>query len=57
MVHGTSPEECERFGNEIAEATGMNERALVYSLREFKKTRVRYFVEDEFVIEELQPIS
>jgi len=57
MVHGTSAEECERFGNEIAEATGMDERALVYSLREFKKTRVRYFVEDEFVVEELQPIS
>jgi DNA-binding Lrp family transcriptional regulator len=56
MVHGTSAEECERFGNEIAEATGMNERALVYSLREFKKTRVRYFVEEEFVVEELQPI-
>ncbi|MBH66290.1 MAG: AsnC family protein [Chloroflexi bacterium] len=57
MVHGTSEEECERFGEEIADATGMNERQLVYSLREYKKTRVRYFVEDEFVIEELQPIS
>ena len=57
MVHGTSAEECERFGNEIAEATGMDERQLVYSLREYKKTRVRYFVEDEFVLEELQPIG
>ena len=57
MVHGTSAEECERFGNEIAESTGMDERQLVYSLREYKKTRVRYFVEDEFVVEELQPIS
>lgn len=57
MVHGTSEEECERFGNEIAESTGMSERQLVYSLREYKKTRVRYFVEDEFVVEELQPIG
>ncbi|MDG0867613.1 siroheme decarboxylase subunit alpha [Candidatus Lucifugimonas marina] len=57
MVHGTSEEECERFGNEIAESTGMDERALVYSLREYKKTRVRYFVEDEFVVDELQPIG
>jgi len=57
MVHGTSAEECERFGNEIAEATGMDERALVYSLREYKKTRVRYFVEEEFVVDELQPIG
>ena len=56
MVHGTNEEECERFGEEIAAATGITERQLVYSLREFKKTRVRYFVEDEFVIKELQPL-
>ncbi len=57
MVHGTSDEECERFGNEIAEATGMDERQLVYSLREYKKTRVRYFVEDEFIVDKLLPIN
>ncbi len=57
MVHGTSEEECEQFGREIAEATGLEERRLVYSRREYKKTRVRYFVEDEFVFEELQPIG
>ena len=57
MVHGVSEEECEQFGREIAESTGLEERMLVYSRREFKKTRVRYFVEDEFVIEELQPIG
>ena len=26
-------------------------------LKEYKKTRVRYFVEDEFVVEKLQPIG
>jgi DNA-binding Lrp family transcriptional regulator len=57
MVHGTSAEECEQFGDEIAASTGLDERQLVYSLREYKKTRVRYFVEDEFVVEELQPIG
>ncbi len=57
MVHGVSEDECEQFGREIAEATGLDERKLVYSRREYKKTRVRYFVEDEFVIEELQPIG
>ncbi|MDA1278689.1 MAG: AsnC family transcriptional regulator [Chloroflexi bacterium] len=57
MVHGTTEDECEQFGREIAEATGMDERQLVYSRREYKKTRVRYFVEDEFVVEELQPIG
>ena len=57
MVHGVSEAECEQFGREIASATGLDERKLVYSRREYKKTRVRYFVEDEFVIGELQPIG
>ena len=57
MVHGTNEDECEQFGREIAEATGLDERQLVYSRREYKKTRVRYFVEDKFVVEQLQPIS
>lgn len=57
MVHGISEEECELFGNQIAEATGLDERRLVYSRREYKKTRVRYFVENEFAVDDLQPIS
>ena len=57
MVHGTSEDECEQFGREIAESTGVDERHLVYSRREYKKTRVRYFVEDEFVVAEMQPIG
>jgi len=56
MVHGTTKEECEQFADEIAESTGLSDRQLVYSLREYKKTRVRYFVEDEFIVDELQPI-
>jgi hypothetical protein len=46
MVHATSPEGCEKVGREIGEATGITERAFLYSTREYKKTRVRYFVED-----------
>ncbi len=46
MVHATSPEGCEKVGREISEATGITERTFLYSTREYKKTRVRYFVED-----------
>jgi len=43
MVHGRSAEECEQSLDAIAEATGLTERLSLYSTREFKKVRVRYF--------------
>ena len=46
MVHATSQEGCEEIGKEIAEVTGIIDRLFLYSTREYKKTRVRYFVED-----------
>lgn len=57
MVHATTKEKCEQIANEIEERTDIHERLLLYSTREYKKTRVRYFVEDEFKIEELQGIQ
>ena len=46
MVHATSQDGCEEIGNQISEATGIIDRMMLYSTREYKKTRVRYFVED-----------
>ena len=46
MVHATSTDGCEEIEREISVATGITERRLLYSTREYKKTRVRYFVED-----------
>ena len=46
MIHATSQELCEQIAEEIGEATGITDRMLLYSTREYKKTRVRYFVED-----------
>lgn len=46
MVHAPSRDECEEIGRDIAKATGITENLLLYSTREYKKTRVRYFVED-----------
>ncbi len=46
MVHATTPEGCEEINNEISEATGITDRLVLYSTREYKKTRVRYFVPD-----------
>jgi DNA-binding Lrp family transcriptional regulator len=43
MVHGRSVEECEAVLDAMAEETGLTERLSLYSTREYKKTRVRYF--------------
>ena len=57
MVHGTSQEVCEEIAVEISEATGITDRMLLYSTREYKKTRVRYFVEDYDRRQEAAPVS
>ena len=47
MVHGRSEQDCEQTLDAIAEATGLTGRLALYSTREFKKTRVRYFTDEE----------
>jgi siroheme decarboxylase len=43
MVHGRSVEECENVLSAMAEETGLTDYTSLYSTREYKKTRVRYF--------------
>ena len=43
MVHGRTVEECEAVLDAMAAETGLTERLSLYSTREYKKTRVRYF--------------
>ena len=44
MIHATSQDTCEDVAADLSEATGITEYQLLYSTREYKKTRVRYFV-------------
>ncbi|MDH4100675.1 MAG: AsnC family transcriptional regulator [Nitrospirota bacterium] len=43
MVHGRSPEDCEATLAAIAEKAGITNRSSLYSSKEYKKVRVRYF--------------
>jgi DNA-binding Lrp family transcriptional regulator len=43
MVHGRTVEECENVLKAMAEETGLTDYTSLYSTREYKKTRVRYF--------------
>ena len=44
MIHATTSEQCEEVSRDISEATGITDFRLLYSTREYKKTRVKYFV-------------
>jgi DNA-binding Lrp family transcriptional regulator len=46
MVHARSREECLALLDAIAAATGVAERAALWTVREFKKVRLRYFTPD-----------
>jgi DNA-binding Lrp family transcriptional regulator len=46
MAHGRSKDECDAVLDAIAEQTGIEERATLYSSTEFKKIRLLYFTEE-----------
>jgi DNA-binding Lrp family transcriptional regulator len=46
MAHGRSKAECDAVLDSIAEATGIGQRATLYSSTEFKKVRMLYFTDD-----------
>jgi len=43
MIHGRKAADCERVVAAICDATGIDDYAVLYSTKEYKKTRVRYF--------------
>jgi siroheme decarboxylase len=47
MAHGRSKQECDAILDSIAQMTGIEDRATLYSSTEFKKIRLLYFT-DEF---------
>jgi DNA-binding Lrp family transcriptional regulator len=46
MIHGKNAKECEATVAAIHAETGVDEYALLWSVKEYKKTRVRYFTDD-----------
>ena len=46
MIHGRSKADCEAIAREVQKKTGIERYAMLYSTREFKKTRVEYFTDD-----------
>ena len=51
MIHAVTRDECEDIARDIAAETELTDYQLLYSHREYKKTRVRYFVDDNVDVE------
>ena len=47
MTHGRTNEECEAVLAAISDATGLDDYNVLYSSREFKKVRVRYYTSEQ----------
>lgn len=44
MIHGHSRKQCQEIAEKLSYETGLNDYTLLYSTKEFKKTRVKYLV-------------
>jgi len=55
MIHCKSHKEAQEVAKTIQTQINVNEYRILFSEREFKKTRVEYFVENNFSTEELVP--
>lgn len=55
MIHCKSEEEAKNMAKQIQKEVHVDEYMILFSAREFKKTRVEYFVEKEFKLEEKIP--
>lgn len=47
MIHGKSREECSQIAAQMAAANHLDNKAMLFSVKEWKKTSMRYFSEDE----------
>lgn len=46
MVHGQEAKDCQEIIDAVSQATGITEYALLYSTKEYKKIRLKYFTPD-----------
>lgn len=47
MIHGRSIEECQAVMEKISLATGIKDRDMLFSLKELKKSSMKYFMEED----------
>ena len=56
MIHCKTRQEADQVAKEIQKQIGIDDYKILFSSREFKKTRVEYFVENKFSLEDTIPV-
>ncbi|MGI9567283.1 MAG: siroheme decarboxylase subunit alpha [Nitrosopumilus sp.] len=57
MIHCKTHDEANEMARSIQDQIHVDDYKILFSSREFKKTRVEYFVENSFTLEETIPVS
>ena len=57
MIHCKTHDEAKEMAKTIQRQINVDDYKILFSSREFKKTRVEYFVENDFQLEETLPVS
>ncbi len=57
MIHCKTQDEAHEMAKTIQDQIHVDDYRILFSSREFKKTRVEYFVENSFTLEETIPVS
>ena len=47
MVHGKTKEEIENFAKQLSEISAIDDYRILYSIKEFKKSSMKYFLEED----------
>ncbi|WP_196594481.1 siroheme decarboxylase subunit beta [Pectinatus sottacetonis] len=47
MIHATSRDKCDAIADQLAVENGLSQRVMLYSIKEWKKTSMRYFENDK----------
>jgi DNA-binding Lrp family transcriptional regulator len=50
MIHGRNAPDCRAIAEAISQETGIEDYLLLFSTKEYKKTRVEYFTEDDWPV-------
>ena len=50
LIHAKSKEDCRTIAREISQATGVSDYAILFSTKEYKKERLKYFVSTQEVM-------
>lgn len=57
MIHGATQEECHKLAASLSREVGIDGYKLLFSIKEFKKTSMKYFIEEGLDVEDAKIVD